>query len=99
MGNSSPLASRNSFKAFVSLFKAAKRPVFLGKFPVSLTQSDDLVFCPSFPFASLPKNYKHTLLAQHGKYGTVTATVLPDWTGTLMRWLIALIRSQSDALF
>lgn len=45
----------------------------------------------------LGANIPHALLAQPEKYGTVTATVLPDWTGTLMRRLTALIQAASTA--
>lgn len=53
------------------------------------------------PLASLCQELRahipHALLAQPEKYGTVTATVLPDWTGTLMRRLTALIQAASTA--
>lgn len=60
-----------------------------------------LLSSPSFPSPlcqELWAHIPHALLAQPGKYGTVTATILPDWTGTLMRWLTALIQAASTAL-
>lgn len=59
-----------------------------------------LVSPPSFllPLCQeLRAHIPHALLAQPEKYGTVTATVLPDCTGTLMRRLIALIQAASTA--
>ena len=57
-----------------------------------------LSFLPLLPLCQeLRTHIPHALLAQPEKYGTVTATVLPDWTGTLMRRLTALIQAASTA--
>lgn len=61
-----------------------------------------LISSPSFPLPfcqELGAHIPHALLAQPEKYGTVTATVLPDWTGTLMRRLTALIHAASTEAF